>query len=54
MVIALVDQQYTVKFLDKDKKRKSYLRAANPDYDDIYPTEELKIFGKVVGSFRKY
>jgi repressor LexA len=53
MVIALVDQEYTVKFLDKDTKG-YFLRAANPAYPDIRPSEELKIFGVVVGSFRKY
>ncbi len=54
LVVALVDHEYTLKYLLKDKQGKHFLRAANKDYDDIYPTTELKTFGIVIGSFRKY
>lgn len=54
MVVAIVDDEYTVKYLLKDKRGNPYLRAANDDYPDIHPEAKLEIFGIVVGSFRKY
>lgn len=54
MVVAIVDDEYTVKYLHKDKWWNPYLKAANSDYPDIIPEEKLEIFGVVVGSFRKY
>lgn len=54
MVIAIVDDEYTVKYLEKNKKGVYFLQPANDAYDAIYPWQEMKIFGVVVGSFRKY
>jgi len=53
IVIAEVDSEFTMKFLRK-KKGLYCLEAANADYDDIYPDEELKICGVVKGVVRKY
>lgn len=53
IVVAEVDQEYTLKYLKKDSKG-NYLHAANPKYPDFYPREELKIFGVVIGVIRKY
>ena len=52
IVVALIDGGYTVKYLRK-KGNKSYLKAANPNYKDIYPESEFKIVGVVTGSVRK-
>ncbi|EKE28660.1 MAG: hypothetical protein ACD_3C00035G0010 [uncultured bacterium (gcode 4)] len=54
LVIAILDWVYTIKFLQKDAKWRSFLRAANKAYWDIYPNEDLSIFWVVVGVIRKY
>ena len=54
IVIAIVDEDYTVKYLQKDNLGRYYLQAANENYDDIYPEQEMKVFGVVVGLCRKY
>lgn len=54
IVIAIVDQEYTVKYLEKDNDWRRYLKPWNDNYANIYPEEELEIFGVVTGSFRKY
>jgi len=53
MVIAIIDNEFTLKYLDKDKSR-FVLRPANHAYPVIRPTGDLEIFGVVVGQFRKY
>lgn len=56
MVIAIIDNEFTLKYLDKDNKEKSrfVLRPANPAYPVIRPADNFEIFGVVVGQFRKY
>lgn len=54
IVVAIVDWDYTIKFLMQDKGWQYYLQAANPKYDDIYPEEELQVFWVVIWSFRSY
>ena len=53
MVIAIVDNEFTLKTLGKEKG-KFVLIPANPAYPVIRPQGELEIFGIVVGQFRKY
>ena len=53
IVVAIVDGCYTVKCLRR-KGNKYYLKAANPNYKDIYPESEFKIAGVVTGSVRKF
>ena len=53
IVVAIVDGGYTVKYLRR-KGSKYYLKAANPNYKDIYPENEFKIVGVVTGSIRKF
>lgn len=53
IVVARVDDEFTVKYLAQDK-RGFFLRAANKAYEPIRPKDHLDIFGLVVGSFRKY
>lgn len=53
IVVAEVDQQYTLKYLKKDKDG-YFLRAGNAKYPDFRAREELKIFGVVIGVVRKY
>ncbi len=53
VVVAVVDGEYTVKYLAHDKTG-FYLRPGNKDYSDIRANDHLEIYGLVVGSFRKY
>ena len=53
VVVAIIDGGYTVKYLRK-KGNRSYLKAANPKYKDIWPESEFKIVGVVTGSVRKF
>lgn len=54
IVVAIVDNEFTVKYLDRDKKGAFFLRAGNVAYPPIKPKETLELFGVVVGSYRKY
>ena len=53
IVVAIVDNEFTLKYLAQDK-RGPYLEAGNPAYPPIRPQGQLEIFGLVTGSFRKY
>lgn len=54
IVLAQIDNEWTLKFLKKDrKKRISYLEAANPKYPPFYPKENLQIYGVVKAVIRK-
>lgn len=53
MVIAIVDNEFTLKHLDREKGE-WVLRPANPAYPVIHPKGQLEIFGVIVGQFRKY
>lgn len=56
IVIGVVDDDYTIKFLMQDKKGAKYLQPANKEkgYPNIYPQENLHIFGVVTSVVRKY
>lgn len=55
IVVAVVDQEFTVKYLAEDKATRAfYLRPGNAAYPDIWPEASLELFGKVTGQFRKY
>jgi len=52
IVVALIDGDVTVKrFVNKDNLK--YLKAENPDYEDLHPSESFAIQGKVVGLIRE-
>jgi SOS regulatory protein LexA len=53
IIVALVDNEYTIKYLAKDKQG-YFLRPANDDYEDIRAEQDLQIFGIVRGLVRKY
>ena len=53
LVIAIVDDEFTLKRLGRDKGG-FVLHPANPDFPTIRPKGNLEIFGIVVGQFRKY
>jgi repressor LexA len=53
MVIAIVDNEFTLKTLGQEKE-KFVLIPANSAYPIIRPKGDLEIFGIVVGQFRKY
>jgi repressor LexA len=53
IVVALIDDEATVKTLIAKRGEKPYLKPENPDFDLIKP-DHMEILGKVIGSFRKY
>ena len=53
IVVAIVDNEFTLKRLDREKGR-FVLRPANKAYSVIRPRKDLEIFGVVTGLFRKY
>ena len=53
IVVAQIDGEWTLKYL-KEKRGKKYLEAANPDYPDLYPQEDLRIGGIVRAVLRTY
>jgi SOS regulatory protein LexA len=53
IVVAEVDEEWTVKFLRKNRTG-FYLEAANKDYSPIYPKSHLNIAAVVKAVIRKY
>ncbi|WP_148715235.1 LexA family protein [Chitinolyticbacter meiyuanensis] len=53
VVVAIVDGEYTLKELGRDKQG-YLLLPKNADYEPIRPQEGLEIFGIMVGLIRKY
>jgi SOS-response transcriptional repressor LexA len=53
IVVAIVDNEFTVKYLAHDKHG-FYLKPGNKAYPPIRAKDSLEIFGLVVGTFRKY
>jgi len=53
IVVAIIDGEFTLKFLEKDR-RGYYLRPASVRHTIIRPQGRLEVFGTVVGLFRKY
>jgi repressor LexA len=53
MVIAIVDNEFTLKTLGKEKNQYTLI-PANTAYPVLRPQGDLEIFGVVVGQFRKY
>ena len=52
-VVAVVDDQFTLKTLGRDKDGYCLI-PANPDFPVIHPKGKLEIFGVVVGLVRRY
>lgn len=53
IVVAMIEDEATVKRLVIEKGSKPYLLPENPDFEPIRP-DSMEILGRVVGSFRKY
>ena len=53
IVVALVDNHNTLKRL-VEQNGKTYLKAENKDYNDIYPENELSVQGVVSSLIRQY
>ncbi|MFW0862644.1 MAG: transcriptional repressor LexA [Candidatus Komeilibacteria bacterium] len=53
IVLAKIDNDWTLKYLYK-KGQRVYLQAANENYPNLVPNEELEIAGVIVSSIRKY
>jgi len=53
VVVAIVDGEYTVKYLAEDRHG-FYLKPGNRNYQIIRPEAHLEVFGLVTGCFRKY
>lgn len=54
IVVAVVDNEITVKYLRASKAGAWRLEPANPAYDVIVPIGSLEVLGVVVGSFRRF
>jgi repressor LexA len=54
IVVALVDNQNTVKRYMKDSEGKTFLQPENAEYENIYPEGDLCIQGVVTGLLRYY
>lgn len=56
IVLAVIDGEFTIKTLGKNKKGMPKLIPANPDFPIIEITEEMQfeIWGVVTGSFRRF
>lgn len=54
IVVAIVDGEYTVKYLAFDARGTPYLKPGNPAFPEIRPHDGLEVFGVVNGSFRRY
>lgn len=54
IVVAVVDNEITVKYLTADQKGAWQLQPANPDFDVIVPTKSLEVLGVVVGVIRRF
>jgi len=52
IVVAMVDGEFAIKYLQRDKSG-YYLQSANPNFSNIRPQGSLEIYGVVVGQFRK-
>ncbi len=53
IVIAELDGEWTMKYL-RTKQGRQYLQAANDEYPDMYPKQQLVLHAKVVGVVRRY
>lgn len=53
IVIAFIDGGYTIKTF-RNKNSQVWLEPANPDYPNLYPKEQLIIFGVAQGIVRKF
>jgi SOS-response transcriptional repressor LexA len=53
IVIAIIDDELTLKYLDRDK-RGYFLRAANPAYAPIRPKGKLEVSGVMIGLVRRF
>lgn len=51
IVVAMVDGEFTVKYLAKDDQG-YFLKPGNPEFKDIRPKNELELYGRVTGMFR--
>lgn len=54
IVVALIDNENTLKRLSKQQNGKIYLKAENKEYEDIHPIEELVVQGTVTALIRQY
>ena len=54
IVIAMVDGEYTMKYLRKQKDGSYYLEPANASYKPIYPSESFRVEAVVTAVVRKY
>jgi len=52
IVVAIVDGDFTIKYLQRDKDG-YYLQPANPAFTNIRPQTALDIYGVMVGLFRR-
>jgi repressor LexA len=54
IVVAMLRGDMTVKQLAQEEGGAPYLKARNPEFEDIYPADDCEVVGVVVGQFRRY
>lgn len=53
IVLANIDNEWTLKYFNK-KGKQVYLQAANEQYPELVPQQELSVAGVIVSCIRKY
>jgi len=54
IVVGVLDGEFTLKRLKREKSGKFFLHAENPKYPDLHAMDELQVAGVVRGVIRKY
>ena len=54
IVVGVLDGEFTLKRLKREKSGKFFLHAENPEYPDLHALEELQVAGVVKAVIRKY
>jgi SOS-response transcriptional repressor LexA len=53
-VVAQIDGSYTIKYFYKNTSGQIYLEAWDEQRTQMFPSEELELFGVVVSLIRKF
>ncbi|MBI3332140.1 repressor LexA [Candidatus Peregrinibacteria bacterium] len=54
VVVGVLDEEFTLKRLKRNKEGKYYFQAENKNYPELHAREELQVAGVVRGVIRKY
>lgn len=54
IVVAVVDNEFTIRYLETSDSQEFVLRAANPAYPAVGQEAQFELFGRVMGAYRTY